>query len=216
MRVYVAGSSRRPERARKVIKDIEGAGHEITFDWTGPEGELRPDLDPNDLAVESTTKGHGILHERDVDHVVLIEHKPTGKTGRGVAGSQLQARERALSALRRDLKIGWRNNPEKARELAQREQKACWDADVGVLVLAPDMLGASIEIGMILGDEKPVLVLIDEYDRDSVFWYLPGCRIVDSVEEVLKELGREDELLMEASVGNKPQGDFDWPDDYAP
>lgn len=42
-RVYVAGSTRDVERVNLVQRLVRGAGWEITFDWTGAEGEIRTD-----------------------------------------------------------------------------------------------------------------------------------------------------------------------------
>jgi hypothetical protein len=39
MRVYVAGSTRDVERVNRVQALVRSAGWEITFDWTGAEGE---------------------------------------------------------------------------------------------------------------------------------------------------------------------------------
>jgi hypothetical protein len=44
MKVYVAGSTRDIERIKGVIDVVRAFGHEITFDWTGPEGEIRKDI----------------------------------------------------------------------------------------------------------------------------------------------------------------------------
>jgi hypothetical protein len=43
MRTYVAGSTRDVERVRGVQDAARAFGHEITFDWTGSEGEIRAD-----------------------------------------------------------------------------------------------------------------------------------------------------------------------------
>ena len=43
MRVYVAGSTRDVERVKGVQDAVRAFGHEITFDWTGAEGEIRTD-----------------------------------------------------------------------------------------------------------------------------------------------------------------------------
>lgn len=41
--VYVAGSTRDVERVRGVQDAVRAFGHEISFDWTGAEGEIRTD-----------------------------------------------------------------------------------------------------------------------------------------------------------------------------
>lgn len=43
MRAYVAGRTGDIERVRRVQAICEDAGCAITFDWTGPEGEIRKD-----------------------------------------------------------------------------------------------------------------------------------------------------------------------------
>jgi hypothetical protein len=42
-RVYVGGSTSDTERVREVQAVCQRIGWEITFDWTGPEGEIRTD-----------------------------------------------------------------------------------------------------------------------------------------------------------------------------
>lgn len=41
MRVYVAGSTKGVSRVQVVMAEVRRGGHEITFDWTGAEGEIR-------------------------------------------------------------------------------------------------------------------------------------------------------------------------------
>lgn len=43
MLVYIAGSTRDIDRVHTVQNHVRGAGHLITFDWTGVEGEIRTD-----------------------------------------------------------------------------------------------------------------------------------------------------------------------------
>lgn len=43
MRIYVAGSTRDVDRIKGVQDAARAFGHTITFDWTGPEGEIRTD-----------------------------------------------------------------------------------------------------------------------------------------------------------------------------
>lgn len=43
MKVYVAGSTRDLDRVRSVQNLARSLNHEITFDWTGSEGEIRID-----------------------------------------------------------------------------------------------------------------------------------------------------------------------------
>jgi hypothetical protein len=43
MRVYVAGRTADQERVRRVQGLCREAGHTITFDWTGPDGDIRSD-----------------------------------------------------------------------------------------------------------------------------------------------------------------------------
>lgn len=134
MKVYVAGSVRDVERVKKVIAAIEDAGHLITFNWTGDEGEIREDAN--------------------------------GKK--------------------------WSDDPERARELAERELQAVWEADVAVLCGHEKILGAAIETGMALSDEKAVLIL-PGCPRESIFWYLKGVKLVETVDDVLAELDALDQ-----------------------
>lgn len=41
--VYAAGSTRDVERVKGVQDAVRARGHEVTFDWTGAEGEIRTD-----------------------------------------------------------------------------------------------------------------------------------------------------------------------------
>lgn len=43
LRVYVAGRTEDVERVRRVQQIVFDVGGEVTFDWTGPEGDIRKD-----------------------------------------------------------------------------------------------------------------------------------------------------------------------------
>lgn len=45
MNVYVAGSTKDVERVNAVQSLVREVGHQITFDWTSKEGEIRSDGD---------------------------------------------------------------------------------------------------------------------------------------------------------------------------
>jgi len=81
----------------------------------------------------------------------------------------------------------WRDDPEQAQVLAQREQKGVWDADALVLCGHEKLMGALIEFGMAVSDEKPAIIL-PGCQRDSIFWHLPGVVQVETIEEVISEL----------------------------
>lgn len=191
MRVYVAGRTTDIERVRSVIAAVEKAGHEITFDWTGSEGEIRTDLDPKDLVVENyTPRGIG---PQTIGYEAMpsckITHEPTGVVTVGEGRSLVQAHDQAMKRMRSALNAGWGEDPERASELAQRERQAVWDADVVVLCWSEDILGAAIEVGMAMGDQKQVIVFGQK--RDSVFWYLPNVDQTDTIEGVIAMLGVE-------------------------
>lgn len=92
----------------------------------------------------------------------------------------------------------WRDDPEQATALALREQKGVWDSDALVLCGGDKILGAAIEFGMAVGDEKPAIIL-PGCSRDSIFWHLPGVVLVDTIEEVISELAdlQSDEIAIE-------------------
>lgn len=86
----------------------------------------------------------------------------------------------------------WADDPDRAREIAMKERQACWDADAGVYVWHEHGHGSLIESGMILCEEKDLIVL--GCVKDSIFWYLPDVYKVDTVPELL-------DILREADVG---------------
>jgi hypothetical protein len=80
MRVYVAGRRSDKSLVRGVQEILIAAGHEITFDWTGPNGERRDDWsDVPDRARElSTRERHAV---RSADMLVLVGSEPHGGLG---------------------------------------------------------------------------------------------------------------------------------------
>lgn len=72
-KVYVAGSTRDVERVNAVQATARAFGCDITFDWTGPEGEIRTD-GPWDTASEQGARI--ALREieacRDADLIILL------------------------------------------------------------------------------------------------------------------------------------------------
>lgn len=93
---------------------------------------------------------------------------------------------------------GFREMPERGRELAEREMQAVFDADVTVLCHGPDLLGAAVEIGLSLGEYKRVIILEDEHDRDCVFWYLPGVYRAADEDELIQLIEKHERELIEA------------------
>jgi len=131
MKVYVAGSTKDRERVREVMDVIQEAGHTLTFNWLGPEGEIR---------------------------------------------------------------ASWKEDPERAREIAQSEIQGVRDAEVVVLVLHDKILGAAIETGAAMMSETPVIVFGNH--RESVFWYLPNViQIEDSLKQLVELLGRMESMM---------------------
>jgi hypothetical protein len=188
VKVYVAGRTTDLDRVREVMNALREEGHEITFDWTGPDGEIRTDLDPDDLVVENyipSGVGPQTLGFEDKAGCRLT-HVPTATMTVGTGRSLLQAHQAALQELRTQLKSGWRADPLRARALAQRELDAVVAADAVVLCWSEGILGAAIETGMALALEKPLIVY--GAMRDSVFWYLPRVAQADTVGAVLMGL----------------------------
>lgn len=198
MKIYVAGRTTDVRNVQRIADAVEDEGHEITFKWWGEEGEIRTDLKSEDLELlDDSPIGAGVVEVEGWQTVV--RHNPTGECATGTGFSKVAAHDAAVNKLRATLNAGWHAAPERARELAERERKAVWDADLVVLVWAPDLLGAAIEVGIALGEEKPVYVY--RSGRDSVFWYLPGCKQVNSQVELLDAIGEEakldDEIIKE-------------------
>jgi nucleoside 2-deoxyribosyltransferase len=70
--------------------------------------------------------------------------------------------------------------PEQRRAFAEADKKGVKDAHVVVALMGPQVTGTLIEIGMCLGDEKP-LIIIGNPPRESVFFDLPSViRISDN------------------------------------
>lgn len=73
MKIYVAGRVKQMRRVRAVQQTFKRYGHVVTFDWTGPEGEQKPDWshDPEWACTLSKRERRGVL---DADGVVLVGH----------------------------------------------------------------------------------------------------------------------------------------------
>lgn len=170
MKVYIAARTTDLHRVRQVEAIVEGLGHEITFKWWGSEGEIRTDLAAEDLEiVDEPIKGV----PGPPGWNSTITHVPTGTAAAGVGLSKVQAHDAAMKTLRASLNAGWSSAPERAAVLGQRERQACWDADAAILCVQRDILGAAIEFGMLVGDEKPVIIF-GQIERDTPFYYLPN------------------------------------------
>lgn len=187
MKVYVAGRTSQRARVRHMQWLLTERGHEITFDWTGAEGEIRPDIEPSDLELrrhDDKIINADTLEERELQpRYCEITHLPTGTKVNGRGTSDLKATEDAMSKLRGLLgNKMWREDPEVACKLAERERKACDDADAIVLIHEQNILGAAVEFGMVAAQRKPAVVVNPEI-RESVFWYLPEVKLADSLED---------------------------------
>lgn len=81
MRLYVAGSTKAIPDVRAVIEICRYGGHEITFDWTGEEGEIRSDWSANgERAAELATLERDAVNTADA--LVLVA-PPEGVPGLG-------------------------------------------------------------------------------------------------------------------------------------
>ena len=80
MKIYVAGRTQEIERVRAVQKICIDAGHEITFDWTGPEGDIRTDWSMEaERARELSRRERRAVFVADV--LVLCGPEPHGGLG---------------------------------------------------------------------------------------------------------------------------------------
>jgi hypothetical protein len=190
MKFYVAGRTTDAENISDFADTIESEGHEITFKWWGEQGEIRTDIKPEDLQIEAyTPSGLGpqtVGMESDPNNCSCkITHMTTGVFAVGTGRSRLQASDEAMRLLRAKLNAGWRDKPERARELALREIEAVNDCDVLLLIWAPDILGAAIEFGAAAMDKR---LYVYRPERDSVFWYLPNVKQIKSLSEMFDDL----------------------------
>ena len=83
--------------------------------------------------------------------------------------------------------MGWREDPEKACEIAEKEVSAVLTADLVILCHDRSILGGAIETGIAVGQGIPVMVLDPEV-RNSVFWYLPWVSLVNSEGDLARSL----------------------------
>lgn len=77
MRVYVAGRTKDVGTVQRVQSMVRGVGHEITFNWTGVEGEIRDSWasDPTRAREISSLERDAV---RDADMLVLVWHEHGG------------------------------------------------------------------------------------------------------------------------------------------
>lgn len=203
MNVYVAGSTKDLRTVSSIAEALEDDGHRITFKWYDPnqeDSEIRTSqIDSKDLElVETPPAPHWLAERVDVNKnwLTTISHKPTGTTVTGSGYSKVQAHDDAIGLLRRELKLGWAENPEKARELARREFMAIADAEACVLVFDERILGAAIEVGAAMWNSD-MWVFIYRPSRDSVFWYLPNVRLVWSTPELIDAINLTGDDILE-------------------
>jgi len=80
MRVYIASKGPDIDLCRGVQAMVLAAGHEITFDWTGPDGEFRDDWSehPERARALSTRERDAV---RSANVLVLCTTEPTGGLG---------------------------------------------------------------------------------------------------------------------------------------
>lgn len=197
MKIYVAGRTTDLGNVVPIAESLKEEGHEITFEWWGPDGEIRSDLRSEDLELvqDSAIFDRGVVEPDQWKST--IRHKPTGECATGEGHSKVAAHDVAVNLLRAKLNAGWRENPERARKLAERELQAVDEADAVVLIWAPDILGAAIETGAalfaaFLGHHKYTYVF--RPGRDSVFWYLEGATQVNTKTELLESIKSVEEL----------------------
>lgn len=77
MRVYVAGRVKDIPAVQRAQAIVRGFGHEITFDWTGDNGEVRDDWSgaPERAREISSMERDAV---RDADALVLVWHEHGG------------------------------------------------------------------------------------------------------------------------------------------
>jgi hypothetical protein len=157
-------------------------GYETTFDWTGPNGEIRPDLREEDLEVNDRlvdSRGGNLFSGH---WETTITHTPTGTKTVAVEQTKLQAHQVAMRELRKQLG-GWEDDPEAANKIAEQERQAVKNCDVLIAIFKDGKgLGKIIEIGMALMARKRV-ILVGPF-KESVFWYLPKVEKVADLEKL--------------------------------
>lgn len=196
MNIYVAGRSTDVATVQGIAESLEAEGHRITFKWYDPEqGEIRSgSLESKDIEVVTSSPEQPVVEKNQGDWTVTVRHKPTGEEATGTGYSFLAATDVAVNILRGKINAGWAENPERAREIAQKEMMAVAEADVVVLVWAPDLLGAAIETGAALFNSD-IQVYIYRPGRDLVFWYLPNAHVVWTKANLLDALKEHEWML---------------------
>jgi nucleoside 2-deoxyribosyltransferase len=144
------------------------------------------------VEVIATPGKQSVVEKNQGDWTVAVRHKITRDEAVGHGASRLAATDVALNVLRGMVNAGWAENPERAREIAEREIQAIDEADGVVLIWAPDLLGAAIEVGSAIGTEKQIYVY--RPGRDVVFWYMRNVHIVWSKTELLELIKSHEEL----------------------
>lgn len=194
MRIYVAGRTTDVPTVRAIAEALEDDGHTITFKWYDPTvGEIRHDsLKSSDLRM--VVGDSGVIDEKVEGEGwrVSVEHRPSGERATGEGINPTAAHDVAVNKLRAKLNAGWSNAPDKARKIATAEIAGVATCDAVVLIWAPDLLGAAIEVGMGIAMGKKLVLY--RPGRDSVFWYLPGVMTVWSKTEMLDTL-KGDEVV---------------------
>ena len=188
MRVYVAGSINDLATVVPLAEAIADEGHTITFKWWSAEGEIRSGkLRSEDLELLRDAPLEFASGER---WHATVRHIPTGQTVTGEGKSKVEAHDAAIRKLKGDLNIGWRSNPEKARQIADTEVEAVMDkADVIVFVYHEDGFGSVLETGGAIFSDK--LTYVYRPMRDSVFWYRANVHLVETKAELLDALRAE-------------------------
>jgi nucleoside 2-deoxyribosyltransferase len=77
MKIYVAGTSKRPELANEVMQRLQDEGHEVTFDWTIDI----PNEDSMDAEELSQRASASIEAVRKADALVLLMTKEMRSVG---------------------------------------------------------------------------------------------------------------------------------------
>jgi hypothetical protein len=75
MNAYVAGSTRDIHAVQKVIAEVQAANHTITFDWTGPERNIRSDWSKHASEAEIHSQREVAAAKCELFVLVTPQHK---------------------------------------------------------------------------------------------------------------------------------------------
>jgi hypothetical protein len=179
MRIYVAGRTTDTRTVMNIAESLEEEGHEITFKWydeSNPDAEIRiSKLESSELElIEDHCDARNDVVEPE-SWTTTVRHIPTGEVATASGSSKVGAHDSAVNLLRGKINAGWSADPDKARELADREVAAVKECDACILVWASDILGAAMETGSAIFDGTRTFVY--RPGRDCIFYWRSNVSI---------------------------------------